>query len=165
MHTEPKQRPVALDRRSIYTVRTVAMVQGAYFLVIGLWPILIIDSFRAMAGTDIEHWLAYTVGAIIAAIGSTLLLAGVNRRLTTELAFLAISSAAALAAIEVIFAVRGAVSWIYLVDVAVEVVLIAGWSAALRQTLRSAQPVRYPHVERLLAGAQSVSLNGGLSRP
>ena len=148
---------VAPHREMTYSLRTVAMVQAAYFLLTGLWPILNVDSFQAVTGNKFDLWVVYTVGALVSIIGSTLLLAGLNRRLTTEIAFLAIASAAALAAIDVIFVVRGVISWVYLVDAAAEIGLIVWWSAALRQLLRPGPPPQYPHIEALLARSRSVS--------
>jgi hypothetical protein len=161
IHGDSNGRATIPRRETTHGLRTAAIVQGAYFLITGLWPILNIDSFQAVSGNKFDLWLVYTVGAVLSAIGSTLLLAGLNRRLTSEIAFLGIATATALAAIDVIFVVRGVISWVYLVDAAAQTGLIAWWTAALRQSMRPAPPPRYPHVEALLARSQSVFPNGG----
>jgi hypothetical protein len=157
IHAETNGRSLAPHPETSQSLRTVAMVQAAYFLLTGLWPILNVDSYQAVTGNKFDLWLVYTVGALVSTIGTTLLFAGLNRRLTTEIALLAMASAAALAAIDVIFFVRGVISWVHLVDAAAEIGLIVWWSAALRQSMRPAPPPRYPHVEALLARSQSVS--------
>jgi len=161
IHTDSGRQAVEPRRETTYSVRTVAIVQGAYFLLTGLWPILNIDSFQAVTGTKFDLWLVYSVGAVVSVVGSTLLLAGLNRRITSEIAFLGIAAAVALVAIDVIFVVRGVISWVYLVDAAAQTGLIGCWFAALRQTMRPTPPPQYPHVKALLARSQSVSPNGG----
>jgi hypothetical protein len=161
IHAEPNGRPVAHDRHPTYTLRNVATVQGVYFLLIGLWPILSIDTFQAATGRKTDLWLVFTVGAMVALIGSALLLAAANRRLTAEVAFLGIGSAVVLAAIDVNFVVRGVISSVYLLAAAAEAGLIIWWATGLCRTPRPAPPVQYPHVEALLARGRLVSPNGG----
>ena len=136
-----------------------ALVQGGYFLLTGIWPIISVDSFQAVTGSKTDLWLVYTVGAMVAVIGGTLLLAASNRRVTSEIACLAIGSALALTAIDVVFVFRGVISGVYLVDAAVEVGLIAWWATILSRTPRPAPPAKYPHVEALLARGRSVTPN------
>ena len=154
IHTEPNGPAIAQERHSIFTLRNVAFVQGAYFLLTGLWPILSIDTFQAVTGPKTDLWLVYTVGAMAAFIGSALLLAAANRRLTAEVAFLGIGSAAALAAIDVIFVVRGVLSWVYLVDAVAEAGLIIWWAVLLSRPPRPAPPPQYPHVAALLGSSE-----------
>jgi hypothetical protein len=141
-------------------LRAVAGVQGMYFLLAGLWPILAIDSFQAVTGRKADLWIVYAVGAVIAAVGTTLLLAALNRRVTAEIAVLGIGSAAVLAAIDVIFVVREVISWVYLLDAAAEVGLVAWWALALGGTARVTHVARYPHVEALLARGRAVAPTG-----
>jgi hypothetical protein len=160
IHNQPNALTVAPDRQMANALRTVAMVQGGYFVLTGLWPILSIDSFQAVTGPKTDLWLVYTVGALVTAIGSSLLLAAANRRLSTEIAYLGIGSALALGAIDVIFVLRGVISWVYLLDAAAEIGLIIWWAALLSRSPPPAPAGRYPHVEALLARGQSVSPNG-----
>jgi len=139
--------------------RVVATIQGAYFVAMGLWPLFGIDSFQAVTGPKTDLWLVYTVGVLITAIGAALLLAAARRRLTAEIAVVAVGAAVGLAGIDVIFAVRGVLSWVYLLDAAAEVALAVGWVGTLRSP-HSARTPRYPRVEALLARGTSVPPNG-----
>ena len=47
--------------------------QGIYYVATGLWPILNMRSFEMVTGPKRDKWLVKTVGALITAIGSTLL--------------------------------------------------------------------------------------------
>jgi hypothetical protein len=137
----------------------VAAVQGVYFLLTGLWPIFSIDSFQAITGKKGDLWLVYTVGALVTVVGASILWAAVRRRVTPEVATLGVGSALALAAIDVIFVLRGVISGVYLLDAAAQVGLVVWWRIALREEPRAAAP-HYPHVEALLARGQSISQNG-----
>jgi hypothetical protein len=145
-----------------HRLRTVAYVQGTYFLFTGVWPLVHIDSFQAVTGPKFDLWLVYTVGAVVAVIGLTLLMAAANRRVTTEVMVLAIGSALALATIDVVFVARGVISGIYLADAAAEVVLAAGWALAhVGWRTKVAPPApQYPHLQALLNRGRSVSPNG-----
>ena len=110
--------------------KSLAWIQGLYFLATGLWPLLDIDSFQAVTGPKTDLWLVRTVGLLVTAIGGTLLVAAWRRRITFELLLLAVSSALALAAIDLIYALSGVIRKIYLADAALELLLVAGWVGA-----------------------------------
>ncbi|HEX6408029.1 MAG TPA: hypothetical protein VFZ90_12680 [Gemmatimonadales bacterium] len=74
-----------------------------------------------------------TVGVLVTVIGAVLLLAGRRRRVTDEIVLLAVGSALGLAAIDVIYAVSGRISAVYLADALVEVGLALLWLVAWRR--------------------------------
>ena len=108
-----------------------AVVQGAFDVVTGVWPILHLRSFEAVTGPKPEGWLVKTVGALITAIGGTLLSAGLRRRVAPEVAALAVGSAVALATVDVIYATRRRISPVYLLDAVAETALVACWGVLL----------------------------------
>ena len=110
--------------------KSLAWIQGLYFLATGLWPLFDIDSFQAVTGPKTDLWLVRTVGLLVTAIGGTLLVAAWRRHITSELVLLAVSSAVALAAIDLIYALAGVIRKIYLADAALESLLVAGWVCA-----------------------------------
>lgn len=83
------------------------IVQGGYFFLTGLWPILHMRSFLAVTGPKTDLWLVKTVGILIAVIGATLFLAGSQGYITVELFILALGAAAALAVIDVVYVAKG----------------------------------------------------------
>jgi hypothetical protein len=123
-------------------------VQGGYFAVLGVWPIVDIRSFQAVTGPKTDHlptgdqddhWLVVTVGALITAIGISLLVACYTRRLSPEAAVLGILSAIVLAAIDIVFVWREVIAPIYLADAVVEILFVCCWVAAIstnREALR-----------------------------
>ena len=114
--------------------RKVAMVQAVYFLITGVWPLLSIRSFQKLTGPKTDLWLVETVGGLVGAIGGVLLAAGLRRRVTPELKLLGIGSAAALAAVEGFYALRGRIPPVYLADAVAEVALCAAWATAKPRT-------------------------------
>ncbi len=115
--------------------RALAAGQGAYFLLTGVWPLVSLKSFYAVTGPKREGWLVQTVGAVIASIGSTLLLGARRRDVPAELAWLGASSAAALALVDLVFVSRRRIPRIYLADAAAELALVGAWALATRRQL------------------------------
>ena len=110
----------------------VALVQGVYFLLTGVWPIVHLRSFLAVTGPKTDLWLVKTVGAIVGAIGLVLLLAAWSGRVTPEVVLLGVASAAALGAVDVVYVTKRIIPRIYLFDAGAEAVLILAWGVAWR---------------------------------
>ena len=108
-------------------------LQGIYFLVTGIWPLLNRRSFERVTGRKEDFWLARTVGVLVAAIGSTVLTAERRGRITPEIELLAIASAGGLGLTESLFAAKGRISKVYLLDALVEGALIAAWTLRHRR--------------------------------
>jgi hypothetical protein len=110
--------------------RRTALLQAAYYVTTGVWPVVSRRSFEAVTGRKADFWLAETVGALAAVIGGTLGVAAYKNRVEAEAALLGIGSAVAFAAIDVIYGTSGRISRVYLVDAALQVGLISKWAAA-----------------------------------
>jgi len=125
-------------------------VQGAYFLVTGLWPLVSVDTFQMVTGQKTDHrgtehgdhWLVITVGVLVIAIAAPLHLAAWQRVLHSPTVVLAIASAIGLTAIDVIYVCRGAIPPIYLLDAGIEVLVLACWAVTLIG--RRSVPHRHP---------------------
>jgi hypothetical protein len=48
----------------------VALIQGIYFFVFGIWPILSMSTFLKITGPKTDLWLVKTVGLILAQINA-----------------------------------------------------------------------------------------------
>lgn len=107
-----------------------AVAQGAFYLVTGLWPLLDIRSFQAVTGPKRDLWLVKTVGLLLGVIGGTLLDAGARGRVSRDLGRIGAGSAAALAVIDGVYVWRGTISRIFLADAAAELAFVAGWVAS-----------------------------------
>jgi hypothetical protein len=112
--------------------RLLCWVQGAYFAVTGVWPIFHIASFEWLTGPKTDDWLVKTTGALITVIGLVLLTAAYQRKAHLQTAVLAIGSAVALALVDVIYATKGVISRIYLLDAGPEFLFAVLWLFAIR---------------------------------
>lgn len=66
------ERPDGSDpRRS-----RVARVQGAYYTVSGVWPLVSLRSFEAVLGPKTDRWLVQTVAGLTTTIGAAQLASG-----------------------------------------------------------------------------------------
>lgn len=121
--------------------RRLAVAQGAFYFLSGIWPILHPRSFLAATGPKTDVWLAQTVGALLAVIGLGLLLASRHRLVPGEWRFMGAAVALVLAVVDVIFVGRHVISPIYLADAGVELVIAAIWcTLALRAPERTDLP-------------------------
>jgi hypothetical protein len=110
-----------------------SLVQGAYYFITGVWPLVSPRTFQAITGPKHDVWLVKTVGVLVAVIGAVLAMAGWRRQSTREVPLLAVGSAAGLAAIDVVYATRGRISNIYLLDAAIQIGLIVAWGFVRRR--------------------------------
>jgi hypothetical protein len=115
------------------TRRQMSLLQGLYFTLTGLWPLIHMDSFLAVTGPKTDLWLVRTVALLITAIGGTLLVAGKQNEANSSIAFLGIASASSLAWVDAYYALRGVIWPVYLLDVFPEIALVLGWLLAHRR--------------------------------
>jgi hypothetical protein len=126
--------PLPTDLRQLVTRRPanpVSFVQGYYYVLVGLAPVLASDSFRAVGGPDADPWLMRAYGLAVAAVGVLLLLASRKRGAVAETARLAVGAAVVLAVADVVFVLNRAAPTVYLLDAAVQVVFVCGWLRTL----------------------------------
>jgi hypothetical protein len=114
------------DRR----LARLAFLQGAYLIATGVWPLLSRPTFESVTGAKQDYWLVITVGLLAIAIGVSLI-AGATTRVGRAGVTLGVTSAAAFGIADVLFSLEGTISRIYLLDAAVETLLIVLWLAAL----------------------------------
>ncbi|MBT2534214.1 hypothetical protein J7E83_19205 [Arthrobacter sp. ISL-48] len=105
----------------------VSRLQGSFNVVSGVWPLVHMRSFEAITGPKTDKWLVRTVSGLLVTIGIVQFL---SRDDTQDIAMarrLGIGTAATLAAIDVVYAAKGRISKIYLLDAAVEMLWIRRW--------------------------------------
>lgn len=108
-----------------------ALVQGVYFLITGVWPILSMRTFLLVTGPKTDLWLVKTVGLVLAVIGAVLIHAQMTASVNAPVIFLAIGSAAALTLVEIIYVFKRVISPVYLADAFAELILIGWWLIGL----------------------------------
>jgi hypothetical protein len=84
-------------------------------------------SFEAVTGPKTDKWLVRTVAGLLITIGAEQLRRPGNSQDEAVARRLGIGTAATLAAIDVVYAAKGRISKIYLLDAAVELLWIRSW--------------------------------------
>jgi hypothetical protein len=107
--------------------RRIAMVQGVFYVVTGLWPVVHLPSFEAVTGAKTDDWLVVTVGLLIAVVGGALLLASRAGEVALPMVFLGAGSAAVFTFVDVWYYTRGVIPAVYLLDALAEVILLLAW--------------------------------------
>ena len=121
------------DRLTLFVA--LCWVQGGYYVLTGLWPLVSIRTFQAVTGRktdnwtgrEADHWLVNAVAVLVLAVGATLLVAAYRGRPSPEVVVLALGSIVGLTGIDVVYVARRVIPPVYLLDAVAEAVLLAGW--------------------------------------
>jgi hypothetical protein len=113
------------------SARTLELLQGGYYLALGLWPVVSADSFQLVTGPRTDLWLLRTIGLVIAVIGIALLSAVRRRSVALEMMIVAGGVAAVLGITDIINVSVKAVSPIYALDSMAQAIFVFGWLRAL----------------------------------
>lgn len=112
---------------------SIALSQGIYYVVGGIWPLLSIGTFQLVTGRKRDLWLVKTVGLLLTAIGAVLISAARGKRASPEIVLLGAASAGVIGGVDVVYYRKGILRWIYLVDALIEIAFAIGWFAARRR--------------------------------
>jgi hypothetical protein len=104
-----------------------AKLQGTFYIINGLWPLVHMRSFEAVSGPKTDKWLVRTVSGLLIAVGLEQLRAAPGRESAAVARRLGVGTAVTLAAIDLYYASKGRISKVYLLDSAVELFWIRSW--------------------------------------
>jgi len=113
-------------RNSAIWLRRIIFLQGIYYFLTAVWPLVNLDSFIAVTGAKTDIWLVKTVAALIVAISVTLLASTCTPRVSKEICILAILTSLSLIIIDAYYSLNGTISAIYLMDAAPEIAFAIG---------------------------------------
>ncbi|WP_026464710.1 hypothetical protein [Adhaeribacter aquaticus] len=102
-------------------------LQGIYFFITGVWPILHITSFLLVTGPKTDIWLVKTFGLIVAIIGLSLLVAALKKEFSASVYTLGVGGAFSLMVADIYYATNDVIPDVYLLDAAAEGVILLGW--------------------------------------
>lgn len=123
----------------VMSAKALAVGQGVFYLLTGLWPIFNLRSFEKVTGPKTDDWLVKTTGGLIAVTGATLVQTGLNKNLSREAALIGAGHALVLGTISWYYAYQGRISKIYLFDAFTEYLLVGAWTLT---KVKSAQELR-----------------------
>jgi hypothetical protein len=123
-----RDRPVARRRRPRRPA--VSLAHGLFMAGAGMWPLIHLRSFEAVTGPKVDRWLVKSVGALLSAIGLSLMADGLRGDGSEAARVLGIGSAVALGGADIVYSARGVISPIYLLDAVAQAGAVAGWLSA-----------------------------------
>jgi hypothetical protein len=101
-----------------------AVIQGIYYCITGLWPWISMSSFTYVTGAKTDLWLVQVVGLLVFVIGAVLIIAAIRSVLSLELGLLMVGCSLGLALIELTYVMKAVIPMIYLVDAAEEALVL-----------------------------------------
>ncbi len=109
------------------SIENLAVIQGIYYFVSGIWPLLHMGSFMKITGPKTDQWLVKTVGILIAVIAVSLLFDAFGNAIRYSTFLLAFGNALGLTLIEIVYVAKKVISPVYLLDAVAEVILMLLW--------------------------------------
>lgn len=117
-----------------------ARIQGWFYLLTGIWPLVAGNSFQRVTGFKTDFWLAQTVGFLLTVSGLVMIRAARKRRVTPEIALLATLQAAGLIVVDISCVQMPGTTRVYLLDAMAEIVLVLAWLAIWRVHRAAGKP-------------------------
>lgn len=100
----------------------VFLMQGIYFVVTGIWPLLNMASFITATGPKQDTWLVEMVGLLSASIGLTYIVASLRKHPLPIL--LGYTVSVSFLIMDIVYVARDEMSRIYLLDAAIQAAFI-----------------------------------------
>lgn len=112
----------------------VAWLQGIYYFITGIWPLIHMPSFVWVTGPKIDYWLVRMVAFLIVSISLAMLSAAYYKRVSPEIKILAIASIISFCMVDFYYAWVDRISGIYVADGLAEIGLLVLWIIAIRKS-------------------------------
>ena len=112
-------------------LRATLLVQTVYYSITAIWPLVHIDSFMEITGPKTDIWLVKTVAVLLAAISISFLTSLFYNTYHKPTIALAITCCIVLTIIDCYYVWNGTISKVYLLDAAVEIILLLLWIFAI----------------------------------
>lgn len=125
------------EARAAHIAACTGLVQGIYYVAVGLWPLLGPVSFIGATGPKPDLWAMHATATLLVAVGLTVALASVRRVGHAELRLLALAVPLALLVIDVVHVVLGDVAPVYLVDALAQALFALAWTWPWVQSVRA----------------------------
>jgi len=102
-------------------------LQGLYFIITGIWPLVHIESFQYITGYKTDIWLVKTVGILILPYSVLCFYTIGNTKRNTAIAIVNFMCCLGLAGVDLYYYLKGIISWVYLIDFALEMIFSIYW--------------------------------------
>lgn len=104
------------------------LIQGIYFFITLIWPIIHIESFMWLTGWKTDIWLVKTVSALLLPYTIICFWIALDRKLISSLTILVMTiTGLSLATVEIYYYLNGTIRWVYFVDALLQLIFIVWW--------------------------------------
>ncbi len=108
-------------------MRTLLFIEGIFYLIMGVWPMVHYRSFAKVTGPKTDVWLVITVSWLINVCGAVMLFSAFRDEVPWETVVVALGAPLALGFIDVYYVFKKVISRVYLADAVIEAVFILVW--------------------------------------
>ncbi|MGC5745694.1 hypothetical protein [Chryseobacterium sp. NFX27] len=105
----------------------IPFLQGLYFIITGIWPLVHIESFLYVTGPKTDIWLVKTVGLLILPYSILCFYAACIPKRRPVIALVNMMCCFGLAGVDLYYYLRNVISWVYLIDFALETAFFIYW--------------------------------------
>lgn len=119
--------PNRLTKRQQQFIKNVATVQGLYYFVTGAWALFHARSFIFITGPKTDIWLLRLIGMLTIAISLVLFVVAKKRKLSLESIVVILFGGFSYLTIDVIYSLAGRISFVYLYDAFIQLILLSIW--------------------------------------
>jgi len=119
-----------------------AMLQGFYYALGGLWPLISLASFEQVTGNKRDEWLVRTVAGILVVVAVVLLRDALWRKhVSSSLRMVAGGVALVMGLVAISSGLSGRISWLYVPDGLIHLAFAFGWLALVPPVWRRIQMI------------------------
>lgn len=118
------------------------LIQGIYFFITLIWPVIHIESFMWVTGWKADIWLVKTVSALLLPYALICFWIAFKRQLISLLIILTmIVTGLGLATVEIYYYLNGSIRWVYFVDALLQMIFLIWWIIQCKKLI---QPKKFP---------------------
>jgi hypothetical protein len=112
-------------------IRTILWIQGMYYFITAIWPLLHIESFMEVTGYKTDVWLVKTVGALLIPVSLCMLIHNFIKTDHRPVALLCVLSAIAFMTIDFYYAITDVIRDVYMLDGVIQIAFLLLWIYAI----------------------------------
>jgi hypothetical protein len=113
--------------RPFNKIKTLLCIEGIFYLLMGLWPLLHMLSFQKVTGPKTDLWLMITVGGFLCVYGLAFLLESRRPVISNSVMCLAVGIPLVLLWVDVYYVYGGVISAVYMIDALLENIIVFSW--------------------------------------
>lgn len=104
------------------------LIQGIYFFITLVWPVIDIESFMKVTGPKTDVWLVKTVSVLLLPYSIICLWAGFNfKRISKLIIVTMVLTCLGLAFVEFYYYFNGTIKWVYAADAVLQLMFSIWW--------------------------------------